>query len=230
MNKRVIAAISAGVLALLGVLVLVMWAQGANERAFEGAKLISVVRVTEDLSQGASAQQLASSTETVKLPEEAIPDGAVTNLSQVSGLATNASVQKGEVLLKSRMVAPGDRGKGNTDVPKGMQEISLSLDAQHSVGGAAKAGDRVGVVATFDPKDGEPYMANLVLHDVIVTKVSGASNTKDITTQMYTVAVRTADAERLAFAADFGRVWFTLQNTDTDKSGEKLIRIKEFAK
>lgn len=229
MNKRVIAAVAAGVLALLGVLVLVVWAQGANDRAFEGAELVSVVRVTDDVSQGASASDLAESTETVKLPAESVPDGAVTDLDQISGLATNASLQAGEVLLKSRMVAPGDR-KGSTNVPKGFQEISIALDPEHSVAGTLKAGDRVGMVVTFEPKDSNaPQLTDFVLNQVLVTKIKTAivGDKGEITGSVITLAVKSLDAERVVHSQKWGTVWLTLQNSDTDTSGAKIITAKE---
>lgn len=229
MNKRVIAAVSAGALALLGVLVLVMWAQGANDRAFDGAKLVSVVRVTKDISQGASINDLAGSTEIVKLPAESVPDGAVTDLDQITGLATNASLQSGEVLLKSRLAAPGNR-KGKTDVPKGFQEISIALDPERSVAGAIEAGDRIGMVVTFEPKDSNaPQLTDFVLNQVLVTKAKTAivGEKGEITGTMLTLAVKTLDAERVVHSQKWGTVWLTLQNSDTDTSGSKLITAKE---
>jgi len=230
MKKRAIAAITAGVLALLGVLVLVLYAQQANDRAFKGATLVSVLRITKDVPAGTSASALASSTEVAKLPEAAVPDGAVTDLSQVVGRSTNASLQKGEVLLRSRMVAPGSKGTSSTNVPKGLQEISVSLDAQHAVAGAVKVGDHVGIISAIDDKDGQFATTNLVLHDVLVTRVGGLTDAKNITTALYTVAVKTEVAERVAYASEFGHVWLTLQNADTDMTGEKPITVKEINK
>lgn len=229
MKKRVIAVVASGVFALLGVLVLVVWAQGANDRAFAGAKLVSVVRVTKDISQGATGADLAGSTETVKLPADAVPDGAVTNLDQVAGLATNASLQSGEVLLKSRMAAPGQR-KGRTDVPTGFQEISIALDPERSVAGAVKPGDRVGLIVTFEPKDSDkPQVTDFVLNQVLVTKAKTAivGDKGEITGTMLTLAVKTLDAERVVHGQKWGTVWLTLQNADTDTSGAKLITAKE---
>jgi pilus assembly protein CpaB len=229
MKKRLIAAVAAGAFALLGVLVLVVWAQGANDRAFEGAKLVSVVRITKDISQGATSSDLASSSEIVKLPAKSVPKGAVTDLSQVSGLATNASLQSGEVLLKSRMVTPGQR-KGTTDVPTGFQEISIALDPEHSVAGTVRAGDRVGMIVTFEPKDSNaPQVTDFALNQVLVTKAKTAivGDKGEITGTMLTLAVKTFDAERIVHAQKWGTVWLTLQNADTDTSGDKLITAKE---
>ncbi|MDX6276565.1 MAG: pilus assembly protein CpaB [Nocardioidaceae bacterium] len=234
MNKRAIAAIAAGVLALLGVLVLVLYAQGANDRAFNGAKLVPVVRFTNDVSAGTSAADLAADTQIAKLPSASVPAGAVTNLSQVAGLSTNASVQKGEVLLKSRMAAPGGRSKGSTGVPKGYQEISIALDAEHSVAGSLKAGDRVGLIATFEPKDGtKAQFTNFSLNQVLVMKADttfATGNKADITATMVTLAVKELPAEKIAHAQKWGAVWLTRQNADTDTSGSKIITAEDVVK
>jgi pilus assembly protein CpaB len=233
MKKRAVAALAAGVLALLGVLVLVLYAQGANDRAFKGATLVSVVRLTQDVGSGTSATDLGSSTEIDKLPEASVPDGAVTNLSQVSGLSTNASVQKGEVLLKSRMAAAGDRGKGNTSVPKGFQEVSIALDAQNSLAGTLKVGDRVGVFVTAELKETSAQFTNVLGNQVLVTKVQstlGGGDKGSLTGTMVTLAVKEFDAEKIVHAQKWGAIWLTLQNADTDTSGGKLVGAKDVMK
>lgn len=231
MNKRLIAAVAAGVLALMGVIVLVAWAKGANERAFEGADLVSVVRVTQPVAADTKASALAHSTEVARLPKEAVPEGAVTDLSDVAGLSTTTDLQVGEVLLSSRLAAPGAATADKSSVPKGYQEISLSLEAQRVVGGALRPGDRVAVIANFKPEDGaDPDFGNLVRHDVLVTKVDSAAIEDVGAASMVTLAVLTQDAEKIAFAQDFGKVWLTKQNADTEKSGEKLITGKDFVR
>lgn len=225
MNKRVIAAVSAGVLALLGVLILVVWAQGANSRAFAGAKLISVVRLSADVGVGTSATDLTKSTEVVELPKNSVPSGAVTDLSQVSGLSTNASIQSGEVLLKSRM-SDSEKVKAPGGVPEGFQEVTIVLDAERSVGGAIKAGDKVGVIVTAEFKDVEGQATNFTLDQVLVTKVDKTLASADggsVTATMVTLAVKALDAERVVHGQKWGTVWLTRQNADTDTSGSKRI-------
>jgi len=223
MNKRVIAAVAAGALALLGVGVLYMWAQGANDRAYEGAELVKVVRVTEAVPQGTKAADLAASTEVASLPKDAVPDGAVTDLADVSGLTTNAALAKGEVLLSSRMVAPGDRGEGKTDVPAGYQEVTISLDGQRTVGSQVKAGDHVGVIASYQSIDGKTNVSKMVAKDVVVTRSSAVLNAESATGSLVTVAVKTKDATMIVNAMEYGKIWLTLQNADTDQGGDSLI-------
>ncbi|MCW2830860.1 MAG: cpaB [Aeromicrobium sp.] len=227
MNKRVIAAVAAGVLALLGVLLLVAWAQQANDRAFDGAELVSVVRLTEDVPAGTKAADLSAVTETVELPKESVPSGAVTELGQVSGLSTDADVQAGEVLLKSRMAGADDKDKDVVgSVPKGFQEVTIALDAERSVGGTIKVGDRVGVIVTAEFKDVDAQATSFVLDRVLITKVEktvGVGDEGALTGLMVTLAVKPLDAERVVHGHKWGSVWLTRQNEETDTSGSKRI-------
>ncbi len=52
------------------------------------------------------------------------------------------------------MATPGGKSKTNGLVPTGMQEITMSLDAEHAGGGALKVGDKVGILMTFDQNGG----------------------------------------------------------------------------
>lgn len=226
MNQRVIAAISAGVLALLGVVVLVIWAQGANDRAFDGAELVPVLRLTADVPAGVSSAELTDSTEVVKLPREAIAEGAVSTLDDVAGRLTNAPVQRGEVLLASRMVAPKEVGEGSTEVPKGFQEMSFSLETQRVIAGAVEPGDRIGVIGSFDDAGNGSKTSSMVLSNVLVTKVNSGVSEADLTAVSVTVALSSADMERLAFTIEFGRTWLTLQNSETDQKDVKPMTIE----
>lgn len=227
MKKRLIAAIAAGALALLGVIVLITWANNANERAFRGADLVEVVRVTAAVESGTKAEDLGKSTEIAKLPADSIPDGAVTKLSEVTGMVATTSLETGEVLLKSRLAAPGTKAENDSSVPKGFQEISIALDTQRTVAGVPKAGDRVAVIASFDPKN-DPQFTNLIRHNVLVTKISAGATAEEGLGSIVTLAVKTRDAEKIAFAMEFGKVWLTKQNVDTEKLGEKVITGGDF--
>ncbi|WP_040320023.1 Flp pilus assembly protein CpaB [Aeromicrobium marinum] len=222
MKKKLMAAVMAGVLAVAGVALLVLWAMNANDRAFDGAELVTVVRVVEPVPQGTSAAELAGLVETDEVPVTSVPDGAIESVDEVAGLAATARLLPGEVVLRARFAAPGDSGAGKVDVPAGLQEITFSLEGQRVVGGQVKAGDKVGVFGTYDPEQGDSW-ANLVSHDVLVTRVDQATTADASTAIAVTVAVGTELAEKIAFTMDFGRMWLSLQNADTDKSGERVI-------
>lgn len=236
MSKRAIAAIAAVVLAAIGIVMLLSYTSGANERAYDGAKLEKVLRVTRALPSGTPAAEAASSVEVVELPATALAKGAISSLDDVKGLSTTVDLEPGEQVLLSRFAKPGEKKtvKSKSAVPVGMQEISIALDAEHAVGGVINPGDRVGLIATFEPKDSKiAQFTNVVLASVLVTRSKETeipSENGEQATQMITLAVKTLDAERIVHAKRWGTVWLTLQNSETDTSGRKLITVREVVK
>lgn len=236
MSKRAIAAMGAVVLALLGAVMLFVYVSGANERAYDGAKLQKVLQVTQALPAGTQAAEAFASVKVVELPASARARGSIASLDDVQGLVTTVDLEPGEQVLRSRFAKPGVKksAKSKSAVPAGMQEISIALDAEHAVGGVVNAGDRVGLIGTFEPKDSKiPQFTNFVLPSVLVTRAKATaipSENGEAATEMVTLAVKTLDAERVVHAKKWGTVWLTLQNSKTDTSGRKLITAKEVVK
>lgn len=229
MNKRVIAAIAAGVLAVVGIGILALWAGQARERAFNGAKLVTVVQVTKQVTAGTPASDLGRSTTTTKLPAAVVPDGAVRSLDQVAGLVTNATLQPSEVLLTSRMSAPGAHAKGGIDVPTGMQEVTVNLEGQRSINGGLKPGDKVALWASGQ-QSGD--WTALIANQVLITRISTGGDVKAdqgaIVALVVTVAAKTSVIEKVVWAAEHGKIWVSLQNSETDGSGAKRLTEGDF--
>src|SRR5689334_2996629 len=107
MNKRVIAALVAVVMAAVGVVLLIAYARDANHRAYGDAKLESVLQVTATIPAGTAASNLGDKVELVELPRSAIADGAITSLSEVQGLSTTTQLEPGEQVLSLRFSKEG---------------------------------------------------------------------------------------------------------------------------
>lgn len=215
MNKRLIAAVATTVLAVLGIVSLIVYANGARDRAFEGAELVQTLQVVQDIPAGASTDVVGESVESVKLPRAAVPDSAIASLEAVSGKVTKASLVKGEFLLASRFGAPGDVAEGgHVSVPKGMQEVAISLPAVRVVGGTISAGETVGIAVSYD----SVAATNFALNKVLVTGI-GAAPTKDgvVTGDVLVrVALNTEDSTKLVHAAEYGKIYLTRQNKDAE--------------
>lgn len=221
MNKRVVAVIAAGVLALAGVLVLLTWANDAENRAFEGAELTSVVQLTEQVGAGATAAELDAATQVVEIPTSTVPDGAIRDLADVEGLVTSAQLEPGEVLLEARMVEPGGERDDLGGVPEGLQEVSISLETSRLVAGDLKPGDRVGVMAGYTNPEETVMVKNevLVMGTNVTDLAEGAQGAAIIT-----LAVDEDTAKKIAHAGLYGSVWLSKQNETTENEGGVIGR------
>ena len=245
MKTRIIGAVVALILAIIGAFVLVTYVRGADARAAEGAELTEVYVVQETISKGTAGESISEFVEIDTVPERNVAEGHVTDLADLEGRVADADILAGEQLLEARFVDPDElAARGEVPVPAGMQLVSFTLPADRVVGGQVRAGDRIGLVSTVDPDEvGEEAdvvnpVTHFAFHGVLVTKVQGVVGVDPETGEaldqgaadsiMVTIALSAPDVERWVWfaegeAAQYAQMWLTLENEATDNSGTRFI-------
>ena len=232
MNRRITGLAAAGVLALVGTLILVGYVRNAEARALSGEKLTSVFVVTEPIAAGTKAKDIFESVELEEVPQKVVADGAIDDLKEIDDLVATVDLVPGEQLVAERFaVAPAREG-----VPDGLLEVTVRLDPERALGGDLAAGDKVAVVSSFEPFDTNdpdpnapkktPNMSHLILHKVLVTdvKVTEAVEEADEDEdtpetapagQLFvTLAVDAEAVQRIVFTAEHGRLWLSAEPDD----------------
>jgi Flp pilus assembly protein CpaB len=238
MKTRLIGAIVAVVLAVLGTVVLTGYVRGADARASAGAEMVSVYVVTEAIPAGTKAEEAKEMIGVKKMPRLATVPGRVTDLDDLTGTVSGVALLPGEQLLNDRWVDPDDRAeREGVALPDGMQEVSIALPVEHVVGGTIKAGDTVGIVisATVKPPGGiEVSLTEQVFHKVLVLAVqkgastppgddTSASSDDTFDTVMITLARPTDDIQKIVWGQEFGSVWLTIEPEDADERGSRPV-------
>jgi pilus assembly protein CpaB len=234
MRRRLLAALAALVLALVGTVVLVAYAQGADQRAMAGLSTVPVLVVDQPVVAGTPAEDLSALVRTEQLPAKAAVDGRVTDLADLAGEVATVDLEPGEQLLASRFAAPESlQTPGTVAVPAGTAEVSVLLEPQRAVGGRLTAGDEVGVFISLPAPS-----THAVLHHVLVTQVQGAPGPAEgeadtetasagspapSASLMVTLALRAEQAEGVVFAAEHGTLWLSLEPDDADLNGTEVI-------
>jgi pilus assembly protein CpaB len=143
---------AAVVLALLGTFLLISYVQGAEDRAREGQELAEILIVDEAVERGTLADELADSVRRIEIPVEALAEDAITDLEDLSGLIATVDLVPGEQLLSSRFKTPAElASEARVEVPPEFLQLSITLSPQRVVGGRLLPGDRVAVIASFEP-------------------------------------------------------------------------------
>jgi pilus assembly protein CpaB len=143
-------------------------------------------------------------------------------------------------------------GPSRVQVPSGLQEITLKLPIERVAGGVLKAGDTVGVFLSLeqasDAQSGaKASKTQLSFHKVLVTaaqfsdgaatqtgtsdtaagasQVSSTSSNKTQSDGNYliTLARNSADAERVVFAAEFGKIYLSKEPGDAVESNTGAV-------
>ena len=221
MKTRALIAGLAVILAVLGISSLVVWTNGARDRAFSGTETVTVWQVTKNIPSGAEAESLDGSVEQVSLPKASIPATAVTSLAQVRGKVTTANLVPGEILVTGRFGSLGDAQE--IRIPKGLQEVTVELPSARVLGGVLRRGDHVGIITSFGtyPED----QTNFAMNNALVLAVTslagggeGAASGNEPATITGSFQVRLAleslDAAKLVNASEFGKVWLSRQGKD----------------
>jgi pilus assembly protein CpaB len=231
MQRRVIAAIAAVLLAGIGAVLLYSYVTNADKRAMAGQEATNVLVVTKEVPTGTMAENIAPFVEVRQLPKVAVVPGALTTITEVAGLATTTDLQIGEQLLAARFATPGTTTTGQVSVPTDKQVLSILLEPQRLVGGTIAAGDKVGMFVTVADE------THLLLNDVLVTNIQGgldpaatdkgAAPAGAITVSL---ALDAKDAELVVFAIEKGSIWLSRETPESDKSKTHGVNVKNVFK
>lgn len=188
MKSRLLGGIAALLLAILGTVLLVVYVQGADNRAAQGLEPVNVLVVKESVPAGTKAEDLNKFLELEAIPQAAVPDGALERLNEQTGKVTSIALEPGEQLLASRLVDPRELVPGTVPVPDGLEEVTFLLSPERILGGRIEAGDTVTVYTSFKSEEDMPANApvpeevkgwkqttGLLFHDVLVTAVQKAA-------------------------------------------------------
>jgi pilus assembly protein CpaB len=239
LGKRATSLVLAVGLAALASVALVTYVHGLERKAYAGVQTVDVYVAKAAIPVGTTVEQAASKgmIDKTPVPQKVVAEGAVTSLDQIAGEVAAVTIMPGEQLLQSRWTAADHLGSA-LPIPQDRQAITVSVDTPNGVGGFIQPGDHVSLIAQFElsvPHNGvwanvtDPTIVRFLLQDVPVLavgqKIAGAQTdqsgsraaAKDKSTNgntsdsiMLTLAVKPADAEKVAYAAFGGKMWFTL--------------------
>jgi pilus assembly protein CpaB len=242
-------------LAIVGAILVVNYAQGADSRAVQGLEPVSVMVVQKAVPAGTPVASLTAFVSSQELPGKAVSKTALNNLDGQAGKVTAVELLPGEQLVAERLIAPEElKASGSVDIPEGLQEISFQLDPQRVVGGKLSPGDHVGVFISM--KSGgveakaDKETTQLAIHKVLVTGVqrapaatpspqpapsgSAAGPAEDTSLPtgllLLTVAVNDVNASKIVFASEFATLWLSKEPLNAKESGPGVMMKPEVYK
>ncbi|MFC9350786.1 Flp pilus assembly protein CpaB [Arthrobacter sp. NPDC057013] len=258
MKSRLLAGAAAVVLALVGAMLVISYAQGADQRAVQNLQPVDVLVVKAAIRAGTPVESMGASLATEQLPASAVTGSSLKSLDASKGKVAAVDLVPGEQLVSERLVAPEDvKVVGSVTIPAGLQEVSFQLEPDRVVGGRLAPGDHVGVFVNLDKGGLEDKIdaetTKLTVRKALVTAVQrapepaatvqpsptasadpNAADPQDTTlptgSLMLTVAVSDVDAAKIVFAAEYAKVWLSKEPTNAKDSGPRIIQRSEVYK
>ncbi|MGD8149656.1 Flp pilus assembly protein CpaB [Ornithinimicrobium sp. Y1694] len=156
MIKRVLAAVLALVLAAVGVLLVVNYANRADQRALGDQETVGVLVATQAIDQGTASEELAQSVEVRQIPRAYAMPNAVEDLSDLEGRVASIGIEREQQLTSALFVTPEQlRRQGSFALPEeaeGLHQLTINIPNPQALGGSVAPGDTVGVFGTFSVK------------------------------------------------------------------------------
>jgi pilus assembly protein CpaB len=152
--RRVIAAVAAILLAVVGFVLVLNYANRADERAMEGMETDEVLFAVETIPQGTSVEDLGDYVETRAVPRSFLVSEPVTDLNELAGRVAITDIVAGEQLQQARFATADElRGRGSFQLPEDAQnlhQITVPVPTARALGGDIAPGDTVGVFISLD--------------------------------------------------------------------------------
>ena len=260
MKSRLLAGAAAAVLAIVGAMLVISYAQGADQRAVKDLEPVAVLVVKTAIPAGTPVESMTASVTIEQLPGAAVTGSSLKSLDGSKGKVAAVDLVPGEQLVAERLVAPEElKTQGSVKVPAGLQEVSFQLEPDRVVGGRLAPGDHVGVFVSMDEGGledrADKETTKLTVRKALVTAVQRApqpapktapaptasasapasnADPRDTTlpegSLMLTVAVSDSDAAKIVFAAEYGKMWLSKQPLNAKDSGPRIIQRSEVYK
>ncbi|MBU4556371.1 MAG: Flp pilus assembly protein CpaB [Actinobacteria bacterium] len=199
---------------------------------------IEVLVANEDIPRGLNAEELLAQDliSLQKVPRRFVAAGAISSNKALEGRVLADPLSAGEQVTQGRFELPSTAGLAYS-IAGEFVALSIPVDEVQGVSGLVKPGDHVVLYVTFDEdqNSGTPAITKMLVSDTKVLAVGAAlraeptenttegdggngvlATTRQDTTQAdlnartMTLAVSTADAERIVFAEEQGKVWCAL--------------------
>lgn len=157
--------------------------------------------------------------------------GAALSKDQLVGKMTVQPLIAGEQVLMARIFSSADRSGLAYQIPDGYRAVSVSANLRIAVNYFLRPGDFVDVIASFDlpvPDKFEPdtkevreQYSHIILENVSVLAVGQeirAGTAGVIGSETVTLAVTPAQAEKLVWAEDYGKIRLALRPATDGRS------------
>ncbi len=161
----ILVALMCGLVASIGISQVVERNSGNDKRETQTRPIFVAMRemgIGEDLN--------ASSVKLEEWPVDKIPEGAVTDASQLEGMSPNQRLFAGEPLLLGKLVDSSLAAQTSKKIKKGFRVMSVDVDMASSVSYLIAPGDRVDVMAFSDK--GARAQAEVILSNIEVFAIN----------------------------------------------------------
>src|SRR5437667_3856496 len=155
MKRSLIAAVAAVVLAGIGCAAVLLYVNGAKQRALTGIEAVNVAVATKRIPAGTTGARIRDGGyyEVVAMPKSAVPADAMSAVdTTLDKLVVTSDVQPRQLLLRGAF-DEASRITGGLALPEGKLAVSVAMAAPEQVAGYVRPGSKIVIFDTFTAQD-----------------------------------------------------------------------------
>lgn len=213
---------------LLGLAVMLM---AAGRLAPQAVAANKVVVAAADLELGSKLNPQMLSV--VDWPQDSTPAGTFADLKEIQDRVLKTAVQRGEVILGSKLAPVGSAGGLSAVIADGKRAMTVRVNDVVGVAGFALPGNYVDILVNAQQDTGKGNetrpMTKTVLEHVLVLAVAqeaGRDDTKPKLVNAVTLELSPAEAEKIDLARNVGTLSLVLRN-QIDKASVETAGISK---
>ena len=163
MARRSLAVLFAVTLAVIGAVLVLVYARSADARALEGQQVVDAYVATKDIPAGTSAQNAVDRGWLRKesFAQKGVPAGTLTEVAgPITQMVATTDIAAGEIVLSKRF---GDQQlvKAAVTVPEGSVAVTVQLTDPARIGPFLRPGSTIAIYDTYNAKDGKAANAGI---------------------------------------------------------------------
>lgn len=203
------------VLAMTATFLVYVWLR-QQARTQKTPPMQAVVAAAEDLYWGTELSDKV--VKIISLPQENLPIGYFSEIKDLVGRGLITNVTTNEPILASKLAPVDAEGGLSSLIPREKRAMSVKVDEVIGVAGFIRPGSRVDVLVTMKPTGKvEGTVAKVILQNVLVLAAGTKGEQRgDLATptavNVVTLEVTPEEAEKLALAANEGKIRLALRN------------------
>lgn len=224
MDRRRILVVAAAIVAALGVVLVLLYVRGADNRAQDRFATVKVLTATTQINAGEPVDAASSAGKLAlrAVTRNELLDGYQTSTAALAGQVALTTIYPGEQIIASKFGTSAAPASALT-IPDGMVAISVNLTDPARVAGFVNPGSDVAVFVN-GTEAGQPY-TRLLLAKVQVLGVGsttpasasttsadgqGQQATEQLPSTLLTLAVDQSQAQKVLLAQGTGQLAFAL--------------------
>ena len=231
MRKSTIVMIGFAVLfGLLAVFIAQSWLNSQSEMRLRSIEATKKTIVTQTIVVASKALRFGadlgpSALREIAWPEDAIPAGAFTRISDLMANGRRVvltAIEANEPILSSKITGPGQRATLSAMIADGMRAVTIRVNDVEGVAGFVLPGDRVDVALTRQG-DRTASTTDVVLQNIKVLAIDQTADErtdKPSIARAVTLEVDVGSAQKLALASSVGTLSLMLRRAGEATSAQ----------